>query len=63
MATICEPHCVDEETEKSSNVLRVTQLEGSRAGTQPSCAWLQIHASSPSLAWVGALSRTCWIKR
>lgn len=32
----CEPHCVDEKTEGSSNELRVTQLtlEGSRARTQ-----------------------------
>lgn len=29
-----EPHYIDEETERSSNMPRVTQFKGSRAGTQ-----------------------------
>lgn len=30
----CEPHCTDEDTERSNKVPKVTQLESSRARTQ-----------------------------
>ena len=55
-----KPHFVDEETERSSNLPRVTKPEG-ETQTQ------QCVTSAPrllsSLAWVGALSDTCSRRR